>query len=204
MKRRPRNQSSYDNYDDRYEDDRYDRGDRYEQPAANKRGDGLKAKATSWFNTTAIAILAGIFVLGIGVGVAFSTSTGSSSPDTIVTGVQIDAKAPNPEVCIQNGASAISMNTRLYVTLSPFKVYIAQAGMEPACVLRKANWSVLEQRKLLTSAQSRECQQRMNTFAYTGSLDNKPNIDCVYQSDNAKNLFLGSDAVNTNPANDQF
>lgn len=202
MKRRPRNQSSYDNYDDRY-DDRYDR---YEEPTPpdNKRGGGMKAKAASWFNTTAIAILAGIFVLGIGVGVAFSTSTGSSTPDTIVSNIQIDAKAPNPEVCIQNGASAISMNTRLYVTLNPFKIYVAQAAMEPACVLRKANWAVLEQRKLLSADQSRECRQRMNTFAYTGSIDNKPNIDCVYQSDNAKNLFLGSDSVNNNPANDQF
>lgn len=202
MKRRPRNQSSYDNYDDRY-DDRYE--DRYDEPASkSNKGGSMKSKAVSWFNTTAIAILAGIFVLGIGVGVAFSTSTGSGSTETIVSNIQLDAKAPNPEVCIQNGASAMSMSTRLYVTLSPFKVYIAQAAMEPACVLRKANWAVLEQRKLLTSAQSRECQQRMNTFAYTGSLDNKPGIDCVYQSDDAKNLFRGSEAVNTNPANDQF
>ncbi len=200
MKRRPRS-SSYNDYDD-YDnyDDRYDRTN----DTPDKRGSGIKAKATSWFNATAIAVLAGIFILGIGVGVAFSSTTGSSDPNAVVSSIQIDAKAPNAEVCIQNGASAISMNTRLYVTLNPFKIYVAQAAMEPACVLRKANWTVLEQRKLISPEQSRECQRRMNTFSYTGNLDNKPNIDCVYQSDNAKNLFLGGDSTGANPANDQF
>jgi hypothetical protein len=201
MKRRPRS-SSYNDYDDY---DNYDRSnDRNYRDDYDNRGSSVKAKAASWFNATAIAVLAGIFILGIGVGVAFSTTTGSGSSETIVSNIQLDAKAPNPEVCIQNGASAMSMNTRIYVTLSPFKVYVAQAAMEPACVLRKANWAVLEQRKILTSQQSRECQQRMNTFAYTGNIDNKPNVDCVYQSDDAKNLFRAGDGAATNPANDQF
>jgi Protein of unknown function (DUF3172) len=202
MKRRPRS-SSYNDYDDY---DNYDRGnnDRNYRDDNDNRGTSVKSKAVSWFNATAISILAGIFILGIGVGVAFSSTTGSSDPNAVVSGIQIDAKAPNADVCIQNGASAMSMSTRLYVTLNPFKVYVAQAAMEPACVLRKANWTVLEQRKLVTAEQSRECQRRMNTFSYTGNLDNKPTIDCVYQSDNAKNLFLGGDAAGVNPANDQF
>lgn len=152
-------------------------------------------KNPSWLNATTIAIIAGIFILGIGVGIAFSAATPTNST-SLVTNLQIDQQAPNAEVCIQNGASAISVNTRFYVTLVPFKVYIAQAGMEPACILRRANWTVLEQRKLLTPDQTRECRQKMNTFGYVGNLDNKDkvSIDCVYQSENAKNLFLPSGA----------
>jgi hypothetical protein len=197
MKRRPRS-NSYNNYD-RNDYDDYDRRDEYDRsddfaPQDPKKD---KKKGPSWFNATAIAIIAGVFILGIGVGIAFSSATPTQG-DVIATGVQIDQKAPNPEVCIQNGASAMSMSTRLYVTLNPFKIYVAQAAMEPACVLRRANWAVLEQRKLLSADQSRECRQRLSTFGYVGSLDNKPIIDCVYQSDNAKNLFLGGAAPTEN------
>jgi len=198
MKRRPRNNS--------YNDDRYNDYDQDEYvPPESKRGKPIVNKTPSWFNATAIAVIAGIFVLGIGVGIAFSAAT-PTNPTSVVTNLQIDQQAPNPEVCIQNGASAISVNTRLYVTLNPFKVFVAQAAMEPACILRRANWSILEQRKLLTAEQSRECRQKMNTFGYVGSLDNKDkvSIDCVYQSDNAKNLFLGGASTPTFSSDDQF
>lgn len=184
MKRRPRSNS----YNDRdYDYDDTPRRNDYE-PQEPK---SVQSKAASWFNATAIAVLAGIFVLGIGVGVAFSSAV-PTNREALVSDVQVDQQAPNPDICIQNGASALSMSTRLYVSLRPFKVFVAQAAMEPACVLRRANWSVLEQRKLLTAEQSRECRQKMNTFAYVGDLNNKPMIDCVYQSDNAKNLFLNA------------
>ncbi len=182
MKRKSRPNS----YNDRDYDETPRRND-YE-PQEPKAG---KSKVASWFNATAIAVLAGIFIVGIGVGVAFSSAV-PTNREALVSDVQVDQQAPNPDICIQNGASALAMSTRLYVSLRPFKVFVAQAAMEPACVLRRANWTVLEQRKLLTSEQSRECQQKMNTFAYTGDLNNKPTIDCVYQSDNAKNLFLNA------------
>jgi hypothetical protein len=196
MKRRPRN-NSYN--DERY--DRYDREDNYEP----KRGTPPVNKTPSWFNATAIAVIAGIFVLGIGVGIAFSAAT-PTNPTSVVTNLQIDQQAPNPEICIQNGASAMAVSTRLYVTLNPFKVFVAQAGMEPACILRRANWSILEQRKLISGDQTRDCRNRMNTFGYVGSLDNKDkvSIDCVYQSDNAKNLFLGGASTPTLGSDDQF
>lgn len=188
MKRRPRNLPP--NYD-RSRDDDYMTS---EKPA--------KPKGNSLFNYTSLAIIAGIFILGIGVGVAFSSSV-SSSPNAIVSNVQIDQSAPNPEICIQNGASAIAMETRFFVTLNPFKVYVAQASTKPACVLRSANWAVLEQRKLVTADQSRECRQRMNTFGYTGTLESNPQIDCLYQSENAKNLFLTTPGAGAPPPGEE-
>ena len=99
----------------------------------------------------------------------------------------------------------MAMETRFFVTLNPFKVYVAQAAMQPACVLRSSNWAILEQRKLVTSDQVRECRQRMNTFAYIGPLESTPKIDCIYQSDNAKNMFLTTPGSGTTPPdNDKF
>lgn len=162
-------------------------------------------KSPSWFNATAIGIIAAIFVLGIGVGIAFSSATPTNST-SLVTNLQLDQKAPNPDVCIQNGASAMAVSTRLYVTLVPFKVFVAQAAMEPACILRRANWSILEQRKLVTGEQTRDCRNRMNTFGYIGDLNNKDklSIDCVYQSDSAKNLFLDGASIPTLGSDEQF
>ncbi|MBW4419107.1 MAG: DUF3172 domain-containing protein [Myxacorys californica WJT36-NPBG1] len=190
MKRRPRS-NSYNDYDR----NDFDNSDR--RPDVTPPDPKPEKKGNSLFNATAIAIIAGIFILGIGVGIGF-TSVVPNQNGVLQTNVQLDQQAPSPDVCIQNGASAMSMTARLYVTLAPFKVYVAQAGMEPACVLRRANWAVLEQRKLLTSDQSRECRQRLSTFGYVGSLENKPIIDCVYQSDNAKNLFLDGSAPSQN------
>ncbi|GAP93839.1 DUF3172 domain-containing protein [Leptolyngbya sp. NIES-2104] len=194
MKRRPRNNS--------YNDDRYSRYDDDYEP---NRGKPPVNKSPSWFNATAIGIIAAIFVLGIGVGIAFSAATPTNST-SLVTNLQLDQKAPNPDICIQNGASAMAVSTRLYVTLVPFKVFVAQAAMEPACILRRANWSILEQRKLLSGEQTRDCRNRMNTFGYVGDLNNKDklSIDCVYQSDSAKNLFLDGASIPTLGSDEQF
>ncbi|GAB1540195.1 hypothetical protein NUACC21_28640 [Scytonema sp. NUACC21] len=80
------------------------------------------------FNLTTIAILAGVFVLGIGIGIAFS-STATFTPSNVASREFIDTKAPNPELCVQFGASAMVMDTRLFVTLNPFKVYVGQPSM---------------------------------------------------------------------------
>lgn len=81
-------------------------------------------------------------------------------------------------------------DTRIFVTLNPFNVYVSQPTMRPGCVLRSNNWALLEQRKLVTPEQERECKNRMNTFGFTGTLESQPQIDCVYQNEAAKNLFL--------------
>jgi hypothetical protein len=142
------------------------------------------------FNFTTMAILGGVFVLGIGIGIAFS-STATFSTSNVASREFIDTKAPNADICVQYGASAMVMDTRLFVTLNPFKVYIAQPSMRPGCVLRSSNMTILEQKKLVTSEQLRECKNRLNNFAYAGDLNgDKPDISCTYENDDAKNFFI--------------
>ncbi len=142
------------------------------------------------FNFTSIAILGGVFVLGIGIGIGFS-STATFTPSNVATRDFIDRIAPNPEICVQYGASAMVMDARLFVTLNPFNVYVAQPSMRPGCVIRQNNWAILEERKLVTSDQVRNCKNRLNTFGFTGNLDSeKPDIRCIYQNEAAQNFFL--------------
>ncbi len=167
---------------------------RYTPPESNK-----PAANKSAFNYTTIAILGGIFILGIGVGIGFSSTT-SLDPANVASREVIDRSAPNPEFCVQFGASAMVMDTRLYVTLNPFNVYVSQPVMRPGCVMRTNNWTVLEQKKLVTSQQVNDCKQRMNTFGYTGDLDAQPDIRCIYQNDAAQNFFVNQPGVTAPPA----
>ncbi|MBW4562584.1 MAG: DUF3172 domain-containing protein [Mojavia pulchra JT2-VF2] len=151
------------------------------------------------FNFTTIAILGGVLVLGIGIGIAFSSTT-TLSPSNVASREFIDTRAPNPEICVQYGASAMVMDARLFVTLNPFNVYVAQPNMRPGCVLRQNNWAILEQRKLVTSDQVRECKNRLNTFGFTGNLDSdKPDIRCIYQNEAAQNFFTSQPGAVTSP-----
>lgn len=140
---------------------------------------------------TSLAIVGGVFVLGIGLGIGFSAAT-SAGTGSVVTLNEIDRAAPSADVCVQFGASAIAMDVRAFVTLNPFSVYVAQPKMQPGCVLRNSNWEVLRQRNLITSEQIRDCKNRMNTFGFIGPLDGAtaPQINCIYQNDAAQNLFL--------------
>lgn len=141
------------------------------------------------FNVLSLAILGGVFIIGIGVGVGFS-STVTTDTQNIASREALDVRAPNPEICVQYGASAIAMDMRIFVTLSPFNTYVSQPKMQPACVLRSSSWSILEQRKVVSGRDVNECKNRLNTFAFVGPLEGKPEIDCVYQNDAARNLFL--------------
>jgi hypothetical protein len=102
------------------------------------------------------------------------------------------------------------MDLRAFVTLNPFNVYVSQPVMQPGCVLRSTNWSILEQRKLVNSDQVRDCRQRLNTFGFIGDLTrptDNPEISCIYQNDAAKNLFLnqpGFGSSNTPPETERF
>lgn len=151
----------------------------------------MKRKSTSsgFFNSTVLAVLAGIFILGVGIGIAFS-STATLTPTNVASREFIDRSAPNADLCVQYGASAIVTDTRVFVTLNPFNVYVTQPKMQPGCVMRTNNWSILEQRKAITGEDVRECKNRMNTFGYTGDLGDKPQVDCIYQNDAEKNRFL--------------
>lgn len=96
-------------------------------------------------------------------------------------------------------------DARIYVTLNPFNVYVSQPTMRPGCVLRTNNWAVLEQQKLVTSDQVNECKNRMNTFGFTGTLESKPEINCIYQNEGAKNFFINQPGVGAPaPETDKF
>ncbi|MCC5598579.1 DUF3172 domain-containing protein [Nostoc favosum] len=157
------------------------------------------------FNFFTIAIMGGVLILGIGIGIAFSSTT-TLSPSNVASREYIDLKAPNPEICVQYGASAMVMDARLFVTLSPFNVYVSQPSMRPGCVIRQNNWALLEQRKLVTSDQVRDCKNRLNTFGFTGNLDSeKPDIRCIYQNEAAQNFFANQPgAVGTPQETDRF
>ncbi|MFM7450025.1 MAG: DUF3172 domain-containing protein [Leptolyngbyaceae cyanobacterium] len=188
----------------RYDTDYESRND-YMPPDS---GDGKKkGSRSSWVNATTLAVLAGVFILGIGIGMGFSSVSNSSSSGKIVTLSDLETRAPNAELCVQFGSSAIVMDTRVFVTLNPLNVFVSQPSTQPGCVLRSNNWSVLEQRGLLKGDQVRSCRQRMNTFGFTGTLESSPQIDCVYQNDAAKNLFLDQSGVGTAgaaPENQRF
>ena len=141
------------------------------------------------FSYITMAILGGIFILGIGVGIAFMSTT-NLNPESVHSSVEIDQQAPNPELCQQFGASAMVTDMRVFVTLNPFSVFVSQPRMQPGCVLRRNNWAVLERQKLLSNEQENDCKRRMNTFAFTGPLEGSPQINCVYQNDAAGNLFV--------------
>ena len=84
----------------------------------------------SGFNYTIIAICAGIFILGIGVGIALSSGQTVNTAN-IASREVIDRSAPNPELCQQFGASAIVTDMRVFLTLTPFSVYLTQPRMQP-------------------------------------------------------------------------
>jgi hypothetical protein len=196
MKRKPKSFNDRFNPDSSWGDEDSDSvgGQSRRQPQSGK---------PSFVNYTSLGILAAVFILGIGIGIAFS-STATISPENVASREFIDRSAPNPELCVQFGASAMVTDMRLYVTLNPFNVYISQPSMRPGCVLRTNNWAILEQRKLINQNQVRECKNRMNTFGFTGPLEGQPEINCIYQNDGAKNLFLnqpGSTAPATESQN---
>lgn len=149
-------------------------------------------------NTAMIAILGAVFILGIFIGVATSRTT-TLTPENVASTQFIDQSAPNPEFCISYGASAVAMDARIFVTFNPFNIYVSQPIMQPGCVMRVNNIGLLEQRKLISSEQLRQCRQRLNTFGYTGNLEGSPRVNCIYQSDSDKNLFLNQPGVGGTP-----
>lgn len=169
-----------------------------------KRKSSSVSSKSGAFNYTSLAILSGVFILGVGVGIAFTTNANLSTANVASREV-IDRTAPNPDICAQYGASAIVTETRTFVTLNPFTVYVTQPRMEPGCVLRSNNWAILESRKLINGEQVRQCKNRMNTFGFTNNLENSPQIDCLYQTDTDKNRFFNQPGTaGPAPETDQF
>ncbi|MCW6038149.1 DUF3172 domain-containing protein [Spirulina subsalsa FACHB-351] len=145
----------------------------------------------SGLNYGMLALLAGVFIVGVGLGMTLSITSSTNNVANVATREVIDRSAPDAALCQQFGASAIVTDMRVFLTLNPFNVYVTQPQMTPGCVLRRNNWSILEQRKLVTDQSVRDCKNRMNTFGFTGTLDGgSPRISCIYQNDAAGNLFL--------------
>lgn len=170
-------------------------------PPPNNGGNGMS------LNTATIAVLAGVLIVGIGIGSAV-TSTTQGDQGNIASSQQLDMAVPDPEFCRQWGASAFVMDIEMYTTLNPSSSFVTQPTLQPGCVIRRENWAVLRKEGAITSAQERECKQRMNTFAYIGSVRDKPVVRCVYQTDITQNKFLtrgvADDTVGVTPEADQF
>ena len=170
-------------------------------------GPGGNGGAPPPFNVQRIAVLAGVLVLGIGVGVTISSNT-QGDQGNIASSQQLDMAVADPEFCKQWGASAFVMDLQMYTTMNPSTSFVTQPKLQPGCVIRRENWAVLQKQGAITAEQMRECKQRMNTFAYTGSVKDKPEVRCVYQSDIVDNKFqtkgVADDTVGITPEADKF
>ena len=159
------------------------------------------------FNIGTIAVLAGVLVVGIGIGTGLSSTT-QGNQGNIASSQQLDMAVPDPEFCRQWGASACVMDVEVYTTMNPSSSFVTQPTLKPGCVIRRENWSVLEKEGAITPQQMRQCKQRMNTFAYIGSVKDKPIVRCVYQTDISENKFvtkgIADDAAGVTPEADQF
>ena len=75
-------------------------------------------------------------------------------------------------------------------------------------LLANQAWTVLQKQGAITNEDVRECKQRMNTFAYIGSIRDNPVVRCVYQADINENKFItkgvSEDAIGVNQEAIQF
>jgi hypothetical protein len=162
------------------------------------------------FNVATMAVLAGVLVVGIGIGTALSSNT-AGDQGNIASSQQLDLAVPDPEFCKQWGASAFVVDVEMYTTMNPSSSFVTQPKLQPGCVIRRENWSVLQKEGAVTNEQMRQCKQRMNTFAYVGSIKDKPVVRCVYQTDIVDNRFqtrgvagAADDSVGITPEANQF
>ena len=168
---------------------------------------GPEGKGPFQFNVATVAVLAGVLIVGIGIGTGLSSTT-QGDQGNIASSQQLDMAVPDPEFCRQWGASAFVMDIELYTTMNPSSSFVTQPALKPGCVIRRENWSVLQKEGAVTAEQMRQCKQRMNTFAYIGSVKDKTIVRCVYQTDITDNKFLtkgvADDSVGVTPEADQF
>ena len=108
------------------------------------------------FNTGTIAILAGVLILGVGIGSAI-TSTTDGGQGNIASQQQLDMAVPDPEFCRQWGASAFVIDVEMYTTLNPSTSFVTQPALQPGCVIRRENWTVLQKQGAISNEDVREC-----------------------------------------------
>ncbi|NDG74440.1 MAG: DUF3172 domain-containing protein [Synechococcaceae bacterium WB8_1B_136] len=202
------------------DDDRYSSRERYAEPPRRGGPSGTRSGGGPGgggmgggppggfqFNVATIAVLSGVLVVGIGIGTAISSTT-QGNQGNIASSQQLDMAVADPEFCKQWGASAFVMDVQMYTTMNPSTSFVTQPKLQPGCVIRRENWSVLQKEGAVTADQMRQCKQRMNTFAYIGSVKDKPEVRCVYQTDIVDNKFqtkgVADDSVGVTPEADQF
>ena len=155
--------------------------------------DATTSNSNSWWNEemsgVTKALLAGSFVFGIAFG-AYLNGEANFQPNNVASTEIIDRKTPSSAVCMANGYSSMVFDQRVFVSFNPFNVYVTSPEVKPGCVLRQANVQELEKRKLVSRSEADVCRKGMNTFAYVGSLDEKPEVSCVYHSEEAENQFM--------------
>jgi Protein of unknown function (DUF3172) len=188
-----------------------DRGERQGRGGSGSGGPGRGGNdpggAAFQFNIATVAVLAGVLIVGIGIGTGLSSTT-QGNQGNIASSQQLDMAVADPEFCKQYGASAFVQDIQLYTTMNPSTSFVTQPKLQPGCVIRRENWAVLQKEGAITAEQMRQCKQRMNTFAYIGSVKDKPEVRCVYQTDTVDNKFVtkgvADDTVGVTPEADQF
>jgi hypothetical protein len=192
-----------DDFDDGFDDPRQRRRDDYYDDLGNfQEATGLELPSSfgrrdGWRLPESVskALLAGVFVLGVGLGVTVDSQV-NTNPKDLASRDAIDNAAPNPTLCAKLGASAMAFDQRVFVSFNPFNVYVAQADVKPGCVLREANIvPVLRAKGLISDEEVRSCKQNMNTWAFVGNLQDKPQLSCVYKSRDAQNEFLSNPKI---------
>ena len=70
-------------------------------------------------------------------------------------------------------------------------------GGGAASLLRPSNVvsQLQKERPLLTDEDIESCKNGYNTWAFIGDIDNKPQLTCVFQSDDAQNEFLSNPKI---------
>jgi len=141
------------------------------------------------------SVAAGLFLLGIGLGVTLDSAI-NTNPRDLASRDAIDKAAPDSKLCAEMGASAMAFDQRVFVSFNPFNVYVAQADVKPACVLRPSNVvPILKGKKLINDKEVLSCKNNMNTWAFVGDLEQQPQLSCVYKSEDAQNEFLSNPKV---------
>jgi hypothetical protein len=176
-------------------------------PTGGGGGGGGGGTGPFQFNVATVAVLAGVLIVGIGIGTGLSSNT-QGNQGNIASSQQLDMAVADPEFCKQYGASAFVQDLQLYTTMNPSTSFVTQPKLQPGCVIRRENWAVLQKEGAITAEQMRQCKQRMNTFAYIGSVKDKPEVRCVYQTDTFDNKFvtkgIADDTAGVTPEADQF
>lgn len=172
--------------------DSFDSGDPYFEGGGGGGG-GASTSSNTWWGEemggVTKALLAGSFVFGIAFG-AWLNGEANFQPNNVASTEIVDRRTPSGAVCMANGYSSMVFDQRIFVSFNPFNVYVTSPEVKPGCVLRQANVQELEKRKLVTRSEADVCRKGMNTFAYVGSLDEKPEVSCVYHSEEAENQFM--------------